>query len=224
MIERWLPEGALSGPGRRRGVFLATGLVVAAVIVTAVVMLTGSGPASERPPPLPVAQQQAAAVTATTGPSTTDTSDEPMVVSVVGKVAEPGLITVPAGARVADAIRAVGGADKDADLLSVNLARRLSDGEQVYVGVPVPPEVMAAESGPAPPGTGAGQQDTAKIDLNTAGQEQLESLNGVGEVTAQRILDWRARNGRFTAVEQLREVDGIGEKRFAELREQVTLG
>lgn len=224
MIERWLPEGVLAGHARRRKVFLAAGVVVAALIVTAVVMLTDSGPASERPPPLPVAQQQAVAVTATTSPSTTETGDEPMVVSVVGKVAEPGLITVPAGARVADAIRAVGGADKDADLLSVNLARRLSDGEQVYVGVPVPPEVQAAEAGPAQPGAGPGQQESAKVDLNTAGPEQLESLNGVGEVTAQRILDWRAQNGRFTAVEQLREVDGIGEKRFAELREQVTVG
>ncbi len=154
-----------------------------------------------------------------------------MVVSVSGKVRRPGLVEVPAGARVADALAAAGGALPGADLARLNLARRLTDGEQIAVGVPPAPDSApaagaAADGGPgaAAPGDGAGPPAPgAKIDLNAATVGQLDALPGVGPVTAQRILDWRTRNGRFSRVEQLREIEGIGELRFGRLRELVTV-
>ncbi|EHR49956.1 DNA uptake protein [Saccharomonospora marina XMU15] len=226
-MRRWLPGGltAASGVGPRRvAVFAALAGVVAVSVITGV--LVASGPEPERPPPLPVAHEKptGGAPRQASSPAATDehaeASSQPLVVSVVGKVANPGLVTLPPGSRVADAIHQAGGASQDADLLTVNLARRLSDGEQLYVGVPVPPGMPR----PTAPGQeAAGQANPTEVDLNTADQRQLEALPGVGEVTAQRILDWRERNGPFTAVEQLREIDGIGEKRFADLREQVTV-
>jgi competence protein ComEA len=132
------------------------------------------------------------------------------VVSVVGRVSKPGLITLPEGARLADAIQAAGGAS-EADSLTLNMARRLADGEQIHVGVPSPPEAAQPLAKPA------------KVDLNSAQLSQLDTLPGVGEVTAQRIIDWRTQRGRFTSVEQLRQVDGIGESRFARLKELVTV-
>ncbi len=145
----------------------------------------------------------------------------PLVVSVSGKVARPGLVQVESGARVADALAAAGGALPGTDLTGLNLARRVVDGEQVAVGVPPAPDV-AGSTGP----TGAGAVEPVpggKVDLNAATEDQLDALPGVGPVTAQRILEWRTRNGRFARVEQLREVEGIGERRFAQLRELVTV-
>jgi competence protein ComEA len=111
---------------------------------------------------------------------------------------------------VADAVRAAGGAS-DADSLALNMARRLTDGEQVCVGVAAPPEAGPAAAKPA------------KVDLNAASVSQLDSLPGVGEVTAQRIVEWRGQHGKFTSVQQLRQVDGIGDSRFTRLKELVTV-
>jgi len=160
-----------------------------------------------------------------------------LVVSVVGKVRSPGLVRVTEGARVADVLQAAGGALPGVDLSGLNLARRVGDGEQVAVGVPpapdAAPEVMA---GTVPdlarvPGRSGGRADAgrsaaagaARVDLNRASAAELDALPGIGPVTAQRILEWRSRNRRFARVEQLREIDGIGERRFAQLRELVTV-
>jgi competence protein ComEA len=147
----------------------------------------------------------------------------PVVISVSGKVARPGLIEVPPGARVADAVQAAGGALPGTDLSALNLARKVADGEQIAVGVP-------AAAGPTATGPTAAAGDATaapaaggKIDLNAATVQQLDGLPGVGPVMAQRILDWRTRNGRFSRVEQLRDVEGIGDRRFAQLRELVTV-
>jgi competence protein ComEA len=142
-----------------------------------------------------------------------------VVISVVGKVARPGLVRVPDGARVADALEAAGGALPGTDLVALNLARRVSDGEQLLVGVAPPPGQAAV--GAAPPAGEPG--DVALVDLNTATLEQLDTLPGVGPVTAQRILDWRTANGRFTSIDQLREVSGIGETRFSRLKDLVRI-
>jgi competence protein ComEA len=129
---------------------------------------------------------------------------------------------VQEGARVADVLDAAGGVLPGTDLSGLNLARRVTDGEQVAVGVPAAPDAAPAAppSGPAPAKGGA---PTGKVDLNVATVEQLDALPGVGPVMAQRILEWRARHGRFTRVEQLREIEGIGERRLAQLREMVTV-
>jgi competence protein ComEA len=148
-----------------------------------------------------------------------------LVVSVVGKVRRPGLVRVPDGARVADVIASAGGPLPRADLTALNLARRVADGEQIPVGVP-PPADSAPGTGPpgaAAPGIAGGTAPGGKVDLNRATLEQLDTLPGVGPVTAQRILDWRTQHGRFSSVDQLREVEGIGERRFSQLRTQVTV-
>lgn len=198
--------------------------VVAVGFITALVI--AGRPEPERAPPLPVAHERPSSRAPQEEPTSgrEEEPGEPLVVSVVGRVANPGLITLPPGSRVADAIEQAGGASQDADLLTVNLARRVSDGEQLYVGVPAPPGMRVAQRQPVPAREGDSSAAEGKVDLNTADQRQLEDLPGVGEVTAQRILDWRERNGSFTAVAQLREVDGIGEKRFADLADRVTVG
>jgi competence protein ComEA len=145
------------------------------------------------------------------------------VVSVSGRVVRPGLVHVPDGSRVADVVAAAGGALPGVDLAALNLARRVNDGEQVAVGVPTASDAAGAESSAPGGGVAAGGGAAAKVDLNTATVAQLDALPGVGPVTAQHIVDWRTRNGRFAKIEQLREVDGIGEHRFQQLHDLVTV-
>ena len=142
-----------------------------------------------------------------------------VVVDVAGKVRRPGVATLPAGSRVVDAIRQAGGARPGVDLTTLNLARVLVDGEQILVGVAPPAGVAASAS--SQPGASAGAD--ALVNLNTATLEQLDSLPGVGPVTAQKILDWRAAHGAFTAIDELLEVDGIGEKTLADMAPHLTL-
>jgi competence protein ComEA len=136
-----------------------------------------------------------------------------IAVDVVGRVRRPGLVRLPAGSRVVDAIAAAGGAELEA----VNLARKVVDGEQIRVpAVGEPPPALAAAT-PTAPGLPAGP-----IDLNTATIEQLDTLPGVGEVTAGRIVAYRTAHP-FTSVDQLQEVPGIGERRFQQLQGLVTV-
>ncbi|MGW5239079.1 helix-hairpin-helix domain-containing protein [Monashia sp. NPDC004114] len=149
-----------------------------------------------------------------------------VVVDVVGRVARPGLVRLRQGARVADAITSAGGASRGADLGALNLARLLVDGEQVRV--PKVGDASVAATGSAPggssPGPGAaGTADAPAVSLNSADLASLDSLPGVGPVLAQRILDWRAAHGRFTSIDELGEVSGIGDKLMARLRPRVTL-
>ncbi|WP_231619100.1 ComEA family DNA-binding protein [Nonomuraea sp. SBT364] len=132
-----------------------------------------------------------------------------VTVHVAGKVRDPGVYTLPTGARVTDAITAAGGVRRGAPLGAVNLARRLLDGEQIMVGGPA----AASSSVTAP--------DTAVLDLNAATQDQLEQLPGVGEVLASRIADYRTAHGGFTSVGQLRDVTGIGPRTFEEIKPKV---
>lgn len=161
----------------------------------------------------------------TAGPSA---SGGQVVVHVVGQVKRPGLVRLGAGARVADAIERAGGATSAADLSSLNLARVLVDGEQVRV--PRPGEVLpsvVAGGPPGPPGSadggGAAGGSGALVNLNTADVATLDTLPGVGPVLAQRIIDWRTEHGRFTSVEELGEVSGIGEKIYAQIKPKVTV-
>jgi competence protein ComEA len=135
-----------------------------------------------------------------------------VVVQVVGQVRHPGLVTVPHGSRVADAIAAAGGLARGGSSGGLNLGRLLVDGEQVVVS----PDAVPS---PAPSSTGGGA--TAVVDLNAATVSDLDTLPGVGPVMAARILDWRTAHGRFTSVDQLREVSGIGARTFERLKPHV---
>lgn len=148
----------------------------------------------------------------------------PLVVHVAGQVHDPGVVELAPGARVHEALAAAGGARPEADLAAVNLARVVVDGEQVYV--PAPGEVVPAV-GTAPGQAGGGQSGSGQIgglvDLNRATVAELDALPGIGPVLAQRIVDWRGRNGRFTVVEELGEVSGIGPAILGRLRDLVTV-
>ncbi|WP_308187978.1 helix-hairpin-helix domain-containing protein [Pseudonocardia sp. ICBG1142] len=239
--QRWLPPslaGARVDPGR-------PGALALVAVVLAGALVAGVGVWLDRPTVQPVGGLPE--VTAVPGGAATGETDRsagpggpapvaaapvtagPLVVSVVGRVARPGLVRVPDGARVADALDAAGGALPEVDLGALNLARRLGDGEQIAVGVPPAPDaapVLPAPgsepaSGTEPGAAAAPAAPGGKIDLNTATLSDLDALPGVGPVTAKKIIDWRSANGRFSRVEQLREIDGIGERRFAQLQELV---
>ena len=135
---------------------------------------------------------------------------------VAGKVRRPGIAVLPAGSRVVDALEAAGGARRGVDLTALNLARPVVDGEQILVGVE-PAAGVAGTLGSTPP-TGE-----ALVNLNTADAAALDTLPGVGPVTAEAILSWREDNGGFTSVDELLEVDGIGEATLADLAPLVTL-
>ncbi|TIC83999.1 helix-hairpin-helix domain-containing protein [Nocardioides sp. GY 10127] len=164
-----------------------------------------------------------------TGPVTDPVSDGAtgeVVVDVAGRVRRPGIVVLPAGSRVADALAEAGGARPRVDLTSLNLARVLVDGEQVLVGVQpaagatvVPAPGASVASGT----TGTDSAAGALVNLNTADQALLETLPQVGPVTAAAILAWREENGAFTSVDQLLDVSGIGEATLATVRPHVTV-
>lgn len=219
----------------RYGVSRQAVIGVALVVAVAVAMLAGRYVmAREDAAPQPaVVQEEGAAAepdgteppfAPATGPATTVT------VHVVGRVERPGVVTLPGGSRVGEALEEAGGTTGRADLTSVNLARPLVDGEQVVVpgrgetpaAAPAPAGAPAAGA-PAPGGAAAPGAAAAPVDLNTADLATLETLPGVGPVLAQRILEWRTEHGRFTAVEELGEVSGIGDKIYAQLSTRVTV-
>jgi len=141
-----------------------------------------------------------------------------VTVDVTGKVRKPGIAVLDAGARVIDALEAAGGARSGVDLTALNLARPLVDGEQIVVGVAAPTGVAGATA-PIPPDATTGQL----VNLNTADQGLLETLPDVGPVTAEAIIAWRTEHGGFTAIDELLEVDGIGDATLAELTPHVTV-
>ncbi|MCX5259087.1 helix-hairpin-helix domain-containing protein [Streptomyces canus] len=147
-------------------------------------------------------------------PSTAGPAGAEIVVDVGGKVREPGIQRLPAGSRVADALKAAGGVRPGTNTDALNRARFLVDGEQVIVGGPAAPA-------PGPGGPAAGGPAAAPVSLNTATVDQLDTLPGVGPVLAQHIVDYRTQHGGFRSVDELREVNGIGDRRFADLRNLV---
>ncbi|MDG4827629.1 ComEA family DNA-binding protein [Asanoa sp. WMMD1127] len=197
-------------PGRR-------GIKALAVVAAVVVLVAAFFAYRARPKVEPVTAVSAPpAVDA--GPATSASGE--IFVAVAGKVRKPGLVRLPAGARVADAVEAAGGATPGTDLSTVNLARRLTDGEMVLVGVTPPPGSAPDPSAGGPAVGGAGD---GKVNLNTATLAELDSLPGVGPVLAQRILDHRTAKGGFKSVGDLRNVDGIGASRYEDLKDLVTV-
>jgi competence protein ComEA len=152
-----------------------------------------------------------------------------VVVDVAGAVARPGVYTLQAGARVCDALDLAGGTTAQAQTAAVNLAARLVDGQQIVI----PQKGQTPTTGPEQPGdaggggsAGAGTVAGAPgvpVNLNTATLEQLDALSGVGPSTAQKIIDYREEHGGFRGVDELKEVSGIGDAKFAALEDQVTI-
>ena len=183
--------------------------------------------------------------TASASPRSAGASTAPTTlrVHVVGAVSRPGVVTLPTGSRVFDAVSAAGGLTKVADASSVNLARVVSDGEQIYITKPGekhagpsdPASSAGAGQGANSPGSTASAGSTSgggktssdqgggSVNLNTADVGALDGLPGVGPVLAQRIVDWRTEHGRFSSVDELNEVDGIGDKAMERLRPKVTV-
>ena len=192
-LARALPPARLD-PGRR-GVAALVAVALAALGLTAFVVVRG------RPRPVDLAPAPPVAATPAL-----------LVVDVAGDVRRPGLVRLPAGSRVADALAAAGGVRPGATTDGLNLARLVKDGEQLVVGAA--PVASTAAGGPASP---------ALVNLNTATAGDLDALPGVGPVLAERIVAWRDAHGPFATVEQLREVSGIGERKLASLRDLVTV-
>jgi len=159
-------------------------------------------------------------------------------VHVIGAVVSPGVVEVPAGSRVSDVVEAGGGLSRKADLSRVNLARVVVDAERIWIpveGEELPTEVGtpapalgaapdAVDGGAAANGTASGDTAPVQIDLNLADSATLQALPGVGPVTAESILTWRAENGQFATIDELLEVSGIGPRTLEKLRPRVIVG
>ncbi|WP_157124854.1 ComEA family DNA-binding protein [Nocardia pseudovaccinii] len=237
-------RGTRLDPGWR-GLVTLVAVGLAAVVVAAVVVLRERPVAQAVPLPsavristgtVPAELSSVSMAASGSGPSAVPVTTSPtteLVISVVGLVHRGGLVRLPAGARVADALAAAGGAKDGADLSGLNLAQRLQDGDQVLVGSsgPNPGSQLGSttiSAGGRPPGgsapnSAAAQRPASKVDLNTATEAELDALPGIGPVTARAIVTWRTTNGRFADVAQLGEVDGIGPARLARLRDLVTV-
>lgn len=240
LLPRWVPDAGegrgwlakmRADPGRAGAIALA--VVAALAVLVTVFTLIRDRPApvmSAKLPPVDKAATAGARSSASPGAGQPAAPDRPVVVSVVGLVHTPGLVTLAPGARIADALQAAGGAVNGADTIGLNMARPVGDGEQIVVGLaPAAGQPTAlgssVASGSAPasgaPGPGSGTvkpKPGEVLDLNTATVEQLDALPGVGPVTAAAIVAWRQANGKFTSVDQLADVDGIGPARLEKLR------
>jgi competence protein ComEA len=138
-----------------------------------------------------------------------------LAVYVTGAVVNPGVYHLPEGSRIEEALQAAGGPTAEADLNRINLALRVHDEQQVYV-----PQI-GEENLPAPPGSPSGG---GLVNINAAGAAELETLSGIGPTLAQRIIDYREAHGPFAAIEDIMNVQGIGEGLFSEIRDLITVG
>ncbi|MFC7305589.1 helix-hairpin-helix domain-containing protein [Streptomyces monticola] len=224
--------------GLERRSLVALGVVLAVAVGFAVQHFWAGQPQSVRAPdvvreaaaepaPSPGRQAMTPGPGGAGGSADSGASGDRVVVDISGKVRRPGVHRLPAGSRVADALRAAGGVRRGADTSGLNRARVLIDGEQVIVGAPLgaaPPPPATSPSGTAP-GTsavpGAPGAAGAPVSLNAATADQLDTLPGVGPVLAQHILDYRNEHGGFRSIDELREVNGIGDRRFADLKNAV---
>ncbi len=201
---------------------IGIGVFLAVAIATTVIVLQGTGagsgdvlaqPTAGTAVPESSAQAKEAQATAEAG--------QKIFVHVVGEVMRPGLVELPAGARVLDAIDAAGGAGAEAGLEGVNLARVVSDGEQISVPTLEVAEELAANIRSVPEAASGSVVADGVLDLNQATAAQFEQLPRIGPALAQRIIDWRESNGPFDSVDQLLEVSGIGEKTLEQFRDRI---
>jgi competence protein ComEA len=204
VIENGLRERVEDLLSRRRDVWRIVGAFAAIVVVA--LFLWGRGATARIAPP----SAPAPPGTALAAPTPTPV----VLVDVAGAVRAPGLYSLPPGARVADALTAARGARPRADLTTLNLAQVVMDGTKIVV----PSRGSAARGMPAPPAAAPSPPGPAVIDLNTADQAALETVPGIGPVTALAIIGYRQRAGGFSSVDQLLEVDGIGPATLEQIR------
>jgi competence protein ComEA len=201
---------------RLRGLLAAVGVLAAVIVVGFVVVHHHAAAQSSYG-----YSGSSAPVVADPAPSqsSADVGDAgSIVVDVGGRVRKPGLVTLPAGARVADAIAAAGGPLHHKEIATLDLAARVSDGQLLLIGVKDESSSGASDGTDDSSGSGA----AAPVGLNSATIDELETLPGVGPVTAQKIIDWRTAHNGFTAVSQLQQISGIGPAKYAELSPLVT--
>ena len=192
-------------------------IIVVALVFTGSRLMAAQGHEVDAAPATPSLSAAQPSVTPSPTPS-----PRQIWVHVLGAVASPGVVGLPEGSRVADAIAAAGGLLPDADPAELNLAQPLPDGAQLIIGTVGAPrgELRVGDAQSAASGGGAGASEGGgqpTLNLNTATQAQLETLPGIGPATASKIIAWREANGGFTRVEELQEVDGIGPKTYARL-------
>ncbi|MET7750684.1 helix-hairpin-helix domain-containing protein [Micromonospora sp. NPDC005367] len=214
---RRLPGPGAFDPGRR-------GVRALAAVAVLVVVAAGFWAWRSRPQAEPVAPVAGATVPAdddVVDPVASPSAE--LVVAVAGKVRRPGLVRLPVGARLADAVEAAGGALPGVDVALLNPARKVADGELIVVGVTPPPAAAGQPVAGGAPTAGGAPAAGAPVNLNTATLADLDALPGVGPVLAQRILAHREQHGGFKSVGDLRQVDGIGDARYEQLKELVTV-
>ncbi len=206
----------------RRQVYVYVAIALVVVAVGARYLLTSSGGSGGASPVL-LPSAPAVPASPTVSPTVQVTQDgEPLVAYICGAVRRPGVYRLEPGSRVADLLARAGGASSGAQLEGVNLAAKLTDGQQVLV----PKAGQAVAAGPAAPAggsAGGAAGPAATVNLNTATLEELDTLPGVGPSTAQKIVDYRTANGSFKSVDDLKNVSGIGDVRFAALKDLVTV-
>jgi competence protein ComEA len=208
--------------------YVAVAAVVVAVGVRYVVLPRQSGPSEAQAvvlAPVAASASPQADAAGTAAPAASQAPD--LMVYVCGAVRSPGVVRLPAGARVNDALQVAGGPTAKAELAAVNLAAPVADGQQIVVPergaapvAAVPPSGASGDAAVAPAGaTGSG----ALVNINTASLEELDALDGVGPSTAQKIVDYRTANGGFKTVEEIKEVPGIGDAKFAAMQASITV-
>lgn len=212
----------MSDPGevRRARVRIGVGAAVVLLFVglACAVLFSALAPKGQTALVAPGDVAQAGATTSPAAPS-----GAAIFVHILGAVAAPGLYELREGDRAVDAVAAAGGFAADADQSGLNLARFVTDGEQIVVPVVGAPPVAGAGGGAVVGGTSGGAVVPGKVNINTADATALESLPRVGPAMAARIIAWRDENGRFTAIEDLMSVTGIGEKTFDAMKDLVTV-
>lgn len=212
-------QGRLTLGGRELG--LVALVAAAALCVVAGIALKASASAASPATKSPLVGASVPARATRTPPLVAARGSTPprVVVDVAGAVVHPRVVTLPAGARVFDALKAAGGVRRGIDVSALNLARVLVDGEQIVVGRSTGAAPATSSSAPS----SAGQSKPTLVSLNRATEADLEGLPGIGPVTAKSILAWRQQHGAFAKVDELQEVDGIGPKTFAKLKLLVAL-
>ena len=196
---------SLSNPQKKALLFVA----VVAVGISLLLLLSAQ------------ARPTADVLRATPQPSASESVEQSfLVIDVQGEVKEPGLYQLPLGARVGDAIKAAGGVRKGSETSSVNLARFLEDGEQIYVAGNIHNEILESAGGA---GVSRGAGLGGKLNLNRATVNELDGLPGVGPVLAKRIVEYRNTKGNFSSIDELQKVSGIGPAKYGELQNFVTV-